>query len=141
MQLLFSILLFFTFIVLSGLHFYWITGGKWALDHAVPTLEDGDKIFNPDALATIIVAIGLLIFAMFYLVQSGLFFIQLPNWLLAALGWGVPSIFLLRAFGDFTYLGFFKRIKDTSFARKDTQIYSPLCLAIGIAGLIVQVVL
>lgn len=141
MQLLFSILLFFTFSILSGLHFYWVTGGKWALDHAIPTLEDGKKMFAPGALATAVVGFGLLFFAMFYLIQSGLFSVQLPIWLLSALGWGVPSIFLLRSIGDFTYVGFFKRIKNTPFAQKDTQIYSPLCLAIGFVGLLVQVIL
>jgi len=37
----------------------------------------------------------------------------------------------LRAIGEFKYLGFFKKIKNTEFAIADSKLFSPLSLAIG----------
>jgi hypothetical protein len=39
---------------------------------------------------------------------------------------------LARAMGDFNYVGFFKRVRGTRFARMDTLLYSPLCLALAV---------
>jgi hypothetical protein len=40
-----------------------------------------------------------------------------------------------RAIGEFKYVGFFKRVRGSRFARRDTLLYSPLCLwlAAGVA--------
>ncbi|EGD05771.1 hypothetical protein B1M_04736, partial [Burkholderia sp. TJI49] len=47
-------------------------------------------------------------------------------------------IFAVRAVGDFRYVGFFKRIRGSRFARMDTLCYSPLCaaLALSIASMV-----
>ena len=47
----------------------------------------------------------------------------------------IGGIFLLRAVGDFRYVGFFKKVKNTAFARNDTRYYSPLCLLLGVIAL------
>jgi len=52
-------------------------------------------------------------------------FVEIAVWLIAA-------VFALRAIGDFRYVGFFKRIRDTRFARLDTLAYSPLCAVLGV---------
>jgi hypothetical protein len=52
-------------------------------------------------------------------------FVQIAAWLIAA-------VFALRAIGDFRYVGFFKRIRDSKFARLDTLAYSPLCAALAV---------
>jgi catechol 2,3-dioxygenase-like lactoylglutathione lyase family enzyme len=44
-------------------------------------------------------------------------------------------VFLLRAVGDFRLVGFFKRVRGTPFARWDTRLFSPLCVALGLASL------
>ena len=56
---------------------------------------------------------------------------RLLSWLSLALALGL----LARAIGEFKYVGFFKRVRGSRFARLDTLIYSPLCLslAIGVA--------
>ena len=46
----------------------------------------------------------------------------------------IATAFTLRAVGEFKYVGFFKRIRGTQFARMDTRFYSPLCLGVA-AGL------
>jgi hypothetical protein len=42
---------------------------------------------------------------------------------------------LARAIGEFRYVGFFKRVRGSRFARLDTLLYSPLrlLLAVGVA--------
>jgi hypothetical protein len=50
---------------------------------------------------------------------------------------GVAVILLLRGIGDFRYVGLFKRVRDTPFARMDSRVYTPLVLALAaVAGLV-----
>ena len=52
--------------------------------------------------------------------------------------WGtraVGVVFALRALGEFKWVGFFKSVRDTRFARLDTWLYSPLCAGMAAACL------
>jgi hypothetical protein len=49
----------------------------------------------------------------------------------------IAIIFLIRAIGDFRYVGFLKKIKNTKFAKKDTKYYSPLCSLISVLAFII----
>ena len=40
-------------------------------------------------------------------------------------------VFAARAIGDFNYVGFFKRVKGSRFAKRDTYLYSPLCVVLA----------
>ena len=60
--------------------------------------------------------------------------IWLLTWLLSIRLWFIPFIFIIRAIGDFRYLGFFKEVKSTEFGTMDTWLYSPLCLMISVLG-------
>jgi hypothetical protein len=44
----------------------------------------------------------------------------------------VALALLARAVGDFRLVGFFKRVKDSVFARMDSRVYSPLCVLLGL---------
>lgn len=127
------------FLLLALLHFYWAAEGKWGLDAALPTNENGKRMLNPGPLACTVVGIGLSAFAGFYLVKAGLLSLALPDWLLYYSGWIIPSIFFLRAIGDRKTVGFFKTIKNTYFAKMDTRYFAPLCLLLAIAGYSIQV--
>ena len=48
----------------------------------------------------------------------------------------MAMIFVLRTLGDFRYVGFTKRIRNTSFAEWDTKLYSPLCLLMALLALV-----
>lgn len=50
----------------------------------------------------------------------------------------IAAIFLIRAIGEFKYVGFFKKVKHTKFWQSDTRYYSPLCLGIGVLTIILQ---
>lgn len=134
-----AIILFLIFLFISSIHFYWAFGGKWGSDAVLPTKDDSNtKILNPAILPSFIVAVGLLSFGLFILVMSGLISIDIPQWLFKYGLWIIASIFILRAIGDFNYVGFFKKIKHTKFGKSDTKYYSPLCLTIGIFTIILE---
>ena len=121
-------------------HFYWAAGGRKGADAVIPRRpaeQGGEPLFHPSPLGTLIVALFLLgVLLLAALVQRGADIVVPWDWLrglLAVCG----EIFILRAIGEFRYLGFFKRIKDSPFAYWDTRLFSPFILVIGIACLII----
>ena len=120
-------------LVLAGIHFYWAFGGAWGFDATLPTDAHGKRMLNPKKTDSLIVGLGLLIFGAYYLMITCILTHTIPNWLYVLLGWLIPIIFFARAIGDFRYIGFFKKIKTTRFAKYDTWYYSPLCLILSIA--------
>lgn len=114
---------------LAGLHVSWAFGGRGAGAAVVPTV-DGRPLFTPSKGATLVVA--------FLLAVSALLVVgRVAGWpppLLFAVGCGgVAVVLLARSIGDRRSVGLLKRVQDTDFARRDTWIYSPLCLVLGVA--------
>jgi len=138
MKILIGLILSAVFLCLAGIHFYWGLGGKWGAEVAIPTKADNQKVMNPKLFSCFVVAFGLLGFGLFVFVKSQLFSIELPNWLLNYGLWGLSVLFILRAIGEFKYIGFFKKIKATKFGQMDTKYYSPLCLVIGLLAISLQ---
>lgn len=131
------IVLFFIFLSLSLIHIYWVFGGELGLKNAIPTTKENENMnFKPSAFATALVALFLLAFACFYLIQVDFITFKLPKWTKYFL-WILPIIFLIRAIGEFKYVGFFKSIKSTLFAKWDTKLFSPLCLFISVLGFVI----
>jgi len=137
MLTLLSVFLFLIFLCLGSIHFYWAKGGRWGSRYALPTDPNGKAMLKPSKMSTVIVGMGLTSFGIFYLIFSGILPIPLPHWLLTYSSWIIPIIFLLRAIGEFKYVGFFKKVKGTAFAIMDRKLFSPLCLAIGGMGLLI----
>jgi hypothetical protein len=77
-------------------------------------------------------------FGIFYILKSGLIEFNLPEWIMKYGSWIIPSIFILRAIGEFKYVGFFKSVRKTDFGKLDTKLFSLLSLIIGIFGIIIQ---
>lgn len=125
------------FLLLSILHFYWAFGGKLWYADVLPTNTSGLKKLNPGMIAGFVVAFGLLFFAIIMVGNHGLFdnYIKVKYFRYGTLI--IAAIFLLRAIGDFKYIGFFKKIKRTKFAINDSIIYSPLCLFISLVSLLI----
>ena len=132
-----SIILFLIFSILGGFHFYWFWGGEWGLKSVIPTKKNTSNILSIPKYATLFVALVLSTFGLFYLVKSEFIIVYFPSWINYAY-WFIPIIFILRAIGEFNYVGFFKKVKHTTFAEADTKIFSPLCLFIGIVGILIQ---
>lgn len=130
----------FILLLLSVIHFYWAFGGQWGFATALPTNEEGKRVLNPKKIDSLIVAIGLSSFATYLLVYSGWLLLDLPSWIFDYGIWVIIIIFLLRAIGDFKYVGLFKRVKNTDFSARDKIYYSPLCLWLSFSSLLIMIV-
>ena len=128
------------FLIISIIHFYWVFGGTKGLDKALPTGKNGKRVLNPGKIETSIVGIGLLFFAFYYLTKIGILEIELPKLIADYSGWIISSIFILRAVGEFKYVGFFKKIKNTEFGKFDTKYFSTLSLTIGMIGILIEII-
>lgn len=135
-----SLLLVMVFTLLGLIHLSWVFDSKWGFAESLPTNEEGERVLNPKKFGSAIVGLGLCVFALFYLLKSGLISLDLPSWVFQYGSWIIPSIFLLRAIGDFKYIGFFKRIKKTEFGKRDTKLFSPLCFVIAILGVLLNII-
>jgi hypothetical protein len=92
---------------------------------------------NPGKGATIIVAVGLMVLALITIGSQG----WLDKYVKRALfSYGtliIAIIFLVRAIGDFKFIGFFKTVKWTRFGMNDTNFFSPLCLLISLLSVLI----
>lgn len=134
-----STLLSLLFFTLGVIHFNWVFGGKFGFEKSIPQKADGNKLFLPRKTDSALVGVGLTAFGFFYLIKSQLLEYSLPESIIKYGAWIIPFLFLLRAIGDFRYVGFFKKVRNTDFSKMDDKLFSPLCLLIGIAGLILQI--
>ena len=134
-----AILVIAMFILIAAWHF------KMALSRtrstgAMPSV-DGKPLFMPSKAATVAVAVVLLLFAALVGSTAGFLTTGLPRNVLGWLCYGLALGLLARAVGEFKYVGFFKKVRGTEFARLDTVLYSPVCVllsagvaAVGAAG-------
>lgn len=123
-------------LAISGIHFFWAFGGRWGAAAAIPTNTEGKTMLKPDIFATLVVAFGILTMALLHLEKVQILSLPIPAWINAYGLKIIAGIFLLRAIGEFRYVGFFKKIKNTKFANLDTKYYSPLCLILSINAFI-----
>lgn len=127
--------------IVTLIHVYWIMGGRRGLDAALPYRE-GVAVFRPGRLATLAVTIGFAGMAVFFFVKAGWFFtlgVSFPVWINHYGLWILAGVFSFRAIGDFRYVGFFKRVREGTFARLDTRFYSPLCLLLAVNSALANV--
>lgn len=140
MTLLLARSLVAVFAAISLIHLYWALGGRWAALAVVPQVpvQQGGSLrpaFNPSGWLTLLVALALLLIAALVSLRVGLLAPPVTH---QALQWLISAIALLmfaRAIGESNLVGFFKEVKDSTFARLDTWVYSPLCVVLG-AGLL-----
>ena len=131
MKLLVAAILSLIFLLLAGLHIYWGFGGKSGTAATIPTKENNKPVITPGPIACFVVGISLLSFGILVLIKADIILFALAGWLLNYGLWVIAAIFLLRAIGDFKYVGFFKKVKATRFGEMDSKYYSPLCLVVG----------
>lgn len=118
-------------VVIAALHFYWALGGTFGKDVAIPE-RNGRPLWSPSALTTFAVGCLLAFAAVLIAMRAGLllsgFLGPVPRFATR----GLALVFASRAIGDFRYVGFFKRVRGTRFARFDTALYSPLCCLLAL---------
>lgn len=131
------------FVLLGLLHVYWALGGRLGRGAVLPQIpvppgwqKHGEppliNAFTPSRAGTLAVAMALLGVGLAVSLRGGLFSEPVRHIALQAALAVVAFTLFARAVGDFRLLGFFKRIKGSAFARMDTWVYSPLCVALGL---------
>ena len=123
-------------VLVSLVHVYWAARGV-ASGASVPSHADGTPVFRPGRVATLLVALALLLAALIVLGRAQLLDLRVPPIALRVGIWGVATTFTARTVGEFRYVGLFERVSDTPFARWDTRLFTPLCAAIAIAAILV----
>jgi len=126
-----AIIVAISFVVLAILHIYWALGGNLDIRKMIPVVDD-KPIFTPGVLGTFVVAIALACFAAVALALgfSRAVSINYQPYL-KFLGFSVGVALVLRAIGEFKYVGFFKRVRGSDFATYDSWFYSPFCFLAG----------
>ena len=124
------------FVMIAVWHVYIAAVRDAGLSWAVPSRE-GRPLFRPSRGATLLVAVLLLFFAALVASCAGLWHVGIPHRVLLWLSYALVLGLVGRAVGDFRYVGFFKRIRGSAFARLDSLIFSPLCLLLA-AGVLLS---
>jgi len=124
------------FVAIALWHLYMAAVRSAGLSWAVPSRE-GKPLFRPSRGATLMVALLLLSFATLVASCAGLWHVAIPHRVLQWLSYALGLALVGRAIGDFRYVGFFKRIRGSAFARLDSLIFSPLCLLLA-AGVVLS---
>jgi hypothetical protein len=135
---LIAMLLSLIFLVLSLIHFNWAFGSDRWMDSAIPTDSENQKLFQPRFLECFVIAVGLLILATLPMVRAKMMSDFLPEFISKNGLKLVTLIFFARCIGEFKYVGIFKKVKGTAFAKADDQIFNPLCCLIGILAFLVD---
>jgi len=118
-------------VFIGAVHLYWAVGGSVWKAGAIPSRR-GKPLMAPRPASTALV--GITLFGMTAIIGStaGILPLFLPRGFLQDVSIVLALTFALRAIGEFHYIGFFKRVRGSIFAERDTYIYSPLCLVFAV---------
>lgn len=121
-----------TLCAIALVHVYWAFGGRLGKRAAIPE-QDGVPLLRPTVPGTLAVAAALLAGASAVASRAGWLWPTLYPGAIAFAVVALALIFAVRAVGDFRYVGFFKRVRGSRFARMDSLCYSPLCAALSLS--------
>jgi hypothetical protein len=124
------------FLCLATLHVYWALGGQFGTLATVPRVE-GRRLFRPSPIGTLMVAAALGAAAAVVAGTLGWLGPRVPARAFRLLLFALSLVFVLRAVGDFHYVGFFRSVGEGPFGYWDLRLYSPLCLLIAVAAFFV----
>src|SRR5215213_7823252 len=120
----------------AAFHLHWALGGRLGYSVSLPQRPDGHPVmahrlrgWRPAAAA---VAVGLALLAWLLLAYEGRLPLPLPRGLARAALLATGAAFVARALVPNRYVGFFKSLRGTRWARFDTRLYSPLFLILGL---------
>jgi membrane protease YdiL (CAAX protease family) len=124
----------------AGFHLYWGCGGRVGSAVALPQRADGTRVFQPSPAGAILVALFLVGVLVLVLALAGVASLPIPPRWLRIGAMLLSMLFLARALSWYRYVGFFKSIRNTRFAKYDTWMYCPLCLLLSL-GLMAAAIL
>ncbi len=119
-------------VVMAVIHMYWALGGSIGAEALVPQTTKG-PLFRLTSAVTLLISLTFILAANLMLTRIGVATARIsPTGLHIACA-ALAALFLIRAVGDFRYVGFFKRVRHSRFARLDTRLYSPISLFLAVA--------
>ena len=122
--------------VAAGFHFYWGLGGRFGRSVSLPQNEDGTPIMAMPAIGAHAVGLGLVGAIVLVLAFAGVVALPVPHpWLRIGMV-ALAFVFAARALSWSRYVGWFKQLRTTRFARYDTTLFSPLCLAVSVCAVL-----
>lgn len=120
----------------AGFHLYWAVGGRSGYSVSLPQRADGVPVmahrlpwWRP---AAGVVALCLILLALLLLDRAGHLRLPLPDEAVRLALLAVGAAFVARALLPNRYVGLFKSLRTTRWARYDTLLYSPLFLLLGL---------
>ncbi|HYI40354.1 MAG TPA: DUF3995 domain-containing protein [Allosphingosinicella sp.] len=120
----------------AAFHLHWALGGRLGYSVSLPQRPDGVPVmahrlswWRAGAAA---VALGLAALALLLLAYAGHLPLPLPRSVARAALLVTGAAFVARALVPNRYVGFFKSLRQTRWARFDTRLYSPLFLLLGL---------
>lgn len=120
------------------MHLYWSLKDRPTLTYVIPTKNNGELLFKPKPVIIFMIFLVCLVIALltlgFHNVNISSIFLFIKYFII-----GVGLVFLARAIGDFKWVGFFKKNKNSEFAKLDQALYSPLCLYLGLSYIYIAV--
>ncbi|HEX8126969.1 MAG TPA: DUF3995 domain-containing protein [Allosphingosinicella sp.] len=120
----------------AGFHLHWALGGRLGYSVSLPQRGDGIPVMAHRLpwwrLGAGAVAAGLVALAVLIVAHSGHLALPLPASFVRAALLVAGIAFLARALVPNRYVGFFKSLRTTRWARYDTRLYSPLFLVLGL---------
>jgi hypothetical protein len=112
----------------AALHLAWVGGLRWGLGAVLPVRADGARALDPSRALTAAVAVAVAGAGALALVNAG--FVAAPA-IARPLGWCAAAVFAARTVGDFSLVGLFKKTRDTTFARFDDALFTPVCFSLA----------
>lgn len=119
--------------LIAALHAFWAVTGV-GTGAGVPSRPDGTPAMRPGRLAALAVATALVTAGLILLGRAGVITTGLPAVALRIGAWGVTVTFAARAVGEFHYVGLFRSVRGTPFAKWDALVFTPLCLVLAVAS-------
>jgi len=120
----------------AAFHLHWALGGRFGYSVSLPQRPDGTPVmahrlpwWRPAAGG---VALGLALLAWLLLGHAGHLPLPLPRSIARAALLATGVAFVARTLVPNRYVGFFKSLRSTRWARFDTRLYSPLFLLLGL---------
>lgn len=110
---------------IATLHVYWALGGRCGVKHVIPSDTDGKPSFCPPAWLIALVAIVFFSFA--GLVAWTWLASTSPTWPRILLYVAI-AVLTIRAIGDGKQVGFSKSQRNSSFAKWDDKLFTPLAV-------------
>ncbi|MES0490782.1 MAG: DUF3995 domain-containing protein [Leptospirales bacterium] len=132
-MIILKIYMVMVFALIGCIHIYWASGGTKGIKVAIPENEKG-PLFKAEFGGTIFIAIIFVIGSLLVIIdiyKIDLIFLQ--RYLYYIIG----PVFFARVIGEFKYVGVFKRVNKTDFAKYDNFIYIPLCFSIALSSVII----